>query len=168
MTASDCVVRVAAAEDFAAVDALLRASYPKLMASAYDEAALEPALKLMARANPSLLTSGTYYVGESDDVVVGCGGWTREYPGTKDIQAGLAYLRHFGTHPEWARRGVGRAIYRACESAARAAGINEFECHASINGEPFYAALGFESVSRIDLELGSGSLLPAVLMRRKI
>ena len=167
MAFSHCVPRLATPDDLAAVDALLRASYPKLMAAAYDEAVLAPALQLMARANPALLACGTYYVAESDGLVVGCGGWTREYPGA-NVVPGLAHLRHFGTHPDWTKRGVGRAIYRHCEAAARAAGVSAFECHASLNGEPFYAALGFESIRRIDIELRPGLRLPAVLMRRQI
>jgi hypothetical protein len=60
----DYEVRVARLEDAAAVDRLLQVSYPKLMASSYDKELLAPALKLMTKANASLLGSGTYYVAE--------------------------------------------------------------------------------------------------------
>lgn len=59
-------VRAAKPGDAEAVRTLLRASYPKLMASSYDEEVLAPALELMTRANPSLLRSGTYYLAEFD------------------------------------------------------------------------------------------------------
>jgi hypothetical protein len=97
MSSNQYSIRLATLEDLAGVDALLRASYPALMAPAYDPVILEPALKLMARANPALLACGTYYVAESGALVVGCGGWTREYPGRTDVQPQLAHLRHFGT-----------------------------------------------------------------------
>ena len=165
----DFSVRVARPEDLRAVDELLKASYPALMASAYDPEALAPALKLMTRANPELLASGTYYVAETAaGLIVGCGGWTRERPGTTITEPALGHIRHFGTHPDWARRGVGRAIYRLCESAARAAGMKSFEAYSSLNGESFYRALGFERVREMDMEMSPQVVLRAVLMRRDI
>ena len=165
----DYVIRVATSADAERVGALLEASYPPLMATAYDERALAPALKLMTKANPSLLISGTYYVAESsDNFVVGCGGWTLERPGTAVTEAGLAHIRHFATDPAWTRRGVGRAIYDRCETAARLVGVHTFECYSSLNAEAFYSALGFRRVRELSLELKSDVVLPVVLMSREI
>jgi N-acetylglutamate synthase-like GNAT family acetyltransferase len=168
MSSNQYIIRVATPEDFPGVDALLRASYPTLMAAAYEPSILEPALRLMARANPRLLACGTYYVAEAGELIVGCGGWTREYPGSTHVQPELAHLRHFGTHPQWTQRGIGRAIYQRCETAARAAGMCAFECHASLNGEPFYAALGFLAIEKFEAQLGPDVRLPSVLMRRQL
>lgn len=166
---NDFAVRVATLSDAAGVNALLQASYPILMESAYDEVLLAPALKLMTRANPALLTSGTFYIAESrDGLVVGCGGWTLECPGSDSIEAMLGHVRHFGTHPDWTNRGIGRAIYRLCEADARSAGITSFECYSTFNAESFYSVLGFESIRSIDVELGPNVPLPGVLMRRQI
>jgi predicted N-acetyltransferase YhbS len=162
-------VRVARPEDAAAVGQLLQASYPELMASSYDKELLAPALKLMTKANPSLLGSRTYYVAElPTGLVVGCGGWTLERPGTGTVEPHMGHIRHFATHPDWTRRGVGRAIYRLCESAARSAGVSAFECYSSLNAERFYSAFGFESIREIDVELQPGVVLRAVLMRREL
>ena len=156
---SDYVLRVATLEDAAAIDGLLQASYPKLMASSYDEEVLSPALKLMTKANPSLLSSGTYYVAElTTALMVGCGGWTLERPGTGTVEPHLGHIRHFATHPAWIGRGIGRAIYRLCESAARSAGVIAFECYSSLNAEGFYSALGFKRTREIDIELEPGTL----------
>jgi N-acetylglutamate synthase-like GNAT family acetyltransferase len=168
MSSNPFVTRLATPDDFAGVDALLRASYPTLMARAYEPAVLGPALELMARANPKLLACGTYYVAAAGELIVGCGGWTREYPGKTDVQPELAHLRHFGTHPQWTQRGVGRAIYHLCEAAARAAGVRTFQCHASLNGEPFYRALGFLTIEGFEIPLGPDVRLPSLLMRRQI
>lgn len=162
-------VRVATPADADAVTELLGASYPVLMLTAYDEAELESALPLMTRANEKLLSSGTFYVAEQDDGrLAGCGGWTRERPGTGAVEDGLAHIRHFATRPEWIGRGVGRALYQRSEEDARCAGIASFECYASLNAEGFYLALGFRSVRKLELELVSGVTFRAVLMRRAI
>lgn len=161
--------RIATPGDCAAVDALLQASYPVLMAPAYEAALLAPALGLMTKANMALLASGTYYIAESrDGAAVGCGGWTRERPGNGVVAAGVGHMRHFATHPQWTGRGIGRALYRLCERDARAAGVVVLECFASLNAAGFYRALGFERVGAIRMELGPGVALPAVLMRRHI
>jgi len=165
----DYEVRVARLEDAAAVDRLLQVSYPKLMASSYDKELLAPALKLMTKANASLLGSGTYYVAElPTGLVVGCGGWTLERPGTGTVGPHVGHVRHFATHPDWTRRGVGRAIYHLCESAARSAGVIALECYSSLNAEKFYSALGFEHIREIDIELKPSVVLRAMLMRREL
>lgn len=169
MNGNRWTVRVSTSADTPAVQRLLETSYPRLMASAYDEADLLPALRAMTKANPALLSSGRYYVAESvEGAIVGCGGWSHERPGTNEVEAGLAHIRHFGTHPDWTKRGIGRAIYQSCEGAARAAGVDAFECHSSLNAEKFYVSLGFERVRFMNIELESGRLFRAVLMRRQL
>jgi N-acetylglutamate synthase-like GNAT family acetyltransferase len=164
----DFRIRRAESADFAGVDALLQASYPVLMAASYEPSVLASTLPLMVRANPRLLASGTYYVAESNQgMIVGCGGWTAQPPGSEVSTPGIAHLRHFGTHPDWLRRGIGRLIYERCEIDARNAGISQFECNASLNGEPFYAALGFERIALVDVPMGGDVLMPGAHMRRR-
>lgn len=154
MTQTSYSVRRSHSRDLAAVTGLLQASYPVLMKAAYESAALDPALKLMTRANPNLLSSRTYYVAEATDgTLVGCGGWTHEPPGDDVIQRGVGHIRHFAVHSDWIRHGVGSAIYRRCEADARAAGIHKFECYASLNAESFYSALGFERIAIVDIQM---------------
>lgn len=161
-------IRVATPDDAAAVGELLASSYPVLMASAYEEKALAPALELMTRANPVLLSSGRFYVAATPaGLLVGCGGWSLEQPGTGTLEAGVGHLRHFATHPAWVGRGVGRAIYRSCEVAALSAGVLALECYSSLNAVPFYAALGFGRVRDVAVELRPGVVLPSVVMRRE-
>ena len=161
-------VRVAGVEDAAAVEQVLQASYPALMAAAYDRELLTRVLPLITRANPRLLASGRYYLCEAEGLAVGCGGWSPERPGSVEVEPGIAHIRHFATRPEWTGRGVGGALYRRCEDAARAAGVREFECYASLNGEAFYAALGFRRVRPIDVPMAGGLSLPSILMNRAL
>ena len=103
------------------------------------------------RANPELLASGRYYLVETGTgEPAGCGGWSAHPPGAAEPDPRRAHIRHFATHPAWLRRGVARMLYERCEIDARAAGFTVFETHASLNGEPFYAALGFTEVERLE------------------
>ncbi len=122
--AVNVAVRVAKPGDENPVSAMLQACYPVLMRPSYDEGILAAALPLMTQANPALLSSGTFYLAESDDGrVADCGGWKREQPWSGVVEPEFAHIRHFAVHPDWVRRGVGRAIYRHCEVAARLAGV---------------------------------------------
>lgn len=160
------VIRVALPDDASRVGDLLAASYPALMSGSYDETALVAALPIMTRANPALLKAGTYYVAETQDgQIVGCGGWTRERPGTGQADAEIGHIRHFATHPEWLNQGIGRSIYSQCESSARPVGIRCFECYSSLNAEGFYKALGFRPIRQIEIPMGQDLKLPAVLMK---
>ncbi|MDJ0910535.1 MAG: GNAT family N-acetyltransferase [Woeseiaceae bacterium] len=163
------VVRVSTLDDSAPVSSLLRASYPKLMRSAYDPVLLEKVLPRMTTAQPGLLESDSYYVAESaEGRIIGCGGWTRERPGTTEIEESVGHVRHFGVHPEWTRCGVGKALYARCARDAREAGVAKFECYSSLNGEAFYAALGFRRLGLIDLHMFDDAHFPTVHMTADI
>lgn len=161
-------VRIAGPDAAGAVTAILEASYPQLMAPAYPPELLARALPLMTRPNPRLLGSGRYYLCEAGGEPAGCGGWSTERPGPDEAQPGLAHIRHFAVRADRIGCGVGRALYDRCERDARAAGMRSFECWSSFNGEAFYAALGFDRVGVIDVDMGQGVSLPSVLMRRPI
>ncbi|MCH9808151.1 MAG: GNAT family N-acetyltransferase [Alphaproteobacteria bacterium] len=165
----DFTIRATTIADLEAVTELLAASYPALMAGSYDEPLLSQLLPVICQANPTLLLSGTFYVAQTDDAkLIACGGWTPERPpGTGDDQTGLGHIRHFATHPKWLRRGLGRAIYEACEADARLQGIIEFECYSSLNAEPFYRSVGFRRVREVLVPMPNGLRMPAVLMEHK-
>ena len=165
----DFTIRVASLEDEESVTALLQASYPILMSSRYSLEMLSVLLPTMTKANPSLLSSGTFYLAEiPHKTVIGCGGWTRERPGSGKITTGVGHIRHFATHPEWVGKSVGRRIYEMCEREAKIAKIHCLECYSSLNAEGFYAALGFQAVKNMEILLGNHQKIAIVLMRRLI
>ncbi|HYI39509.1 MAG TPA: GNAT family N-acetyltransferase [Allosphingosinicella sp.] len=162
-------LRVAMLEDSDAVSAVLGPSYARLMAAAYPPELLARTLPSITRANPDLLSSGHYYLVEADTgEPAGCGGWSADPPGRRDDDPHRAHIRHFATHPDWTRRGVGRLLYKRCAADARAAGFTLFECWASLNGEGFYASLGFRPLGRIETQMPGGVLFPAIRMERSI
>jgi GNAT superfamily N-acetyltransferase len=162
-------IRIATLSDENPVSELLLASYSELMAREYDARALAAALPRMVRANPHLLASGTFYVVDGPAAsIIGCGGWTLEAPDTKAETDGVAHLRHFATHPNFARRGVGRLIYSRCVEAAKLVGATKIQAYSSLTAVPFYSSVGLEPIRNFDLPLGDEVKLPAVLMEGKL
>lgn len=160
-------IRVSSAPDIPGIEALFAASYPKLMQHAYEPAALSAALPFMMRAKTALVNSGRFYIASArDGSIAGCGGWSIGAPDGSDVQA--AHLRHFATHPDCTRQGIGRAIASRCASDARAAGVSELVCFASLNAEPFYAAFGFVRDRRTEVMIGGKVPLAVIFMRMKI
>lgn len=161
-------VRVATAEDTAAVSALLEASYTALLRNHYAPELLAIALPLMTRANPALLASGTYYVAETaEGEAVGCGGWTMERPGSGETADGLGHIRHFATHPGWVGKGVGRALLCRSIREAEARSVRALECYSTLNAEGFYAAGGFERLRAIEVPFTPETKFPAIHMMRR-
>ena len=70
--------------------------------------------------------------------------------------------------PEGARRGVGSAIVREIERLAREHGLRHLHLHSSLNAEPFYAALGYESTERSEHVMRSGLRMAAIKMRKHL
>lgn len=162
-------LRVATPADSEAVSAVLGPSYSELMAAPYPADLFARVLPSIVRANPVLLSSGRYYLVESDEgEPAGCGGWSSDPPGREEADPRRAHIRHFATHPAWTRRGVGRLLYERCEADARASGFTLFEAWSSLDGEPFYASLGFTALGRIETEMPGGVRLPAIRMERAI
>jgi GNAT superfamily N-acetyltransferase len=109
-----------------------------------------------------------------------CGGWSRRrtlYGGDQrpvgeaallDPATDAARIRAFFVAPEFARRGLGRALLEACEEAAREAGFRTLELMATLPGVPFYAALGFSPVEEARDTLPNGVEVRFVRMRKPL
>jgi N-acetylglutamate synthase-like GNAT family acetyltransferase len=169
---STFVIRPAQPHDREGVDGMLARSYPPLLAAGYDAELLAAALPAMTRAQPTLLACPTWFVAvHSSGAIVGCGGWTRERPGTREIEEGLGHVRHFGTHVDHLRQGIARAIGTQTIATARAANINQLDCYSTLVAENFYASLGFRTVEAITVPMprldrpGEFVDFPSLLMR---
>lgn len=158
-------IRVATLQDLDAISELLQESYSALMRNAYQADALKALLPIITQAKPELLSSGKYYLAENKtSQAVGCGGWSLERPGDGEVIPELAHIRHFGTHPEWIRQGIGKQLFSQCQEKAKVQAVNCFECYSSLNGESFYHSLGFERVRLVEIPIGPHHSLPSVLM----
>jgi predicted N-acetyltransferase YhbS len=159
-------LRSTTANDSSAVSAILNASYSRFYRGWYRDDLLERALPAMTRANPRLLSSGTYYVAETGGRTVSCGGWSRaKVDGA--TTPGLAHIRHFATHPDYVRRGVAGAILKRCIAEAAAAGFAEIEALSSLPAEAFYAGHGFRTLAAVHVPM-AGAAFACMLMRLRL
>jgi putative acetyltransferase len=70
--------------------------------------------------------------------------------------------------PDCARRGVGRALMAALESAARALGLTGLVVEASLNAVPFYGALGYGHECWAQHSLGGGHHIACAVMSKRL
>lgn len=170
--------RLATFEEIPQLNQMIALSVRGLSTDYYTPQQIESSIKYVFGVDTQLVKDGTYYVALIDDVVVGCGGWSKRntlYGGDqhKEIADPLlnpatdaARIRAFFVHPDYARRGIGRHIINVCESAAKLNGFNSFELGATLPGVPLYTAMGYEAIERIDAQLPDGVLLGIVKMRK--
>ena len=127
-----------------------------------------------------LVADGTYYVAEDDTGILGCGGWSRRrtlYGGdhTAGRDAALldpateaARIRAMYTDPTAARRGIGRAILKACEDAAAREGFTRLELMSTLAGEPLYSACGYAIAEATSATTSAGVVIPLYRMTRTL
>jgi len=173
-------VRLATAGDLPAIAALIPVSARELSRGFYTEAQTEAAIRHVFGPDTRLIHDGTYFVAEEAGVLAGCGGWSRRktlFGGDQmkpaedpllDARTDAARIRAFFVHPDFARRGVGRAILEACLEAAREAGFGRVELASTLPGVPFYRAFGFEQREPLEAPMPVGFGLPVVRMERQL
>jgi GNAT superfamily N-acetyltransferase len=171
-------IRLAMAAEIPALKTLIELSVRTLQAGDYSPEQMDGALGTVLGVDSQLVADGTYFVAVAGEQIVGCGGWSKRRtlfgsdhgPGREDAfldpLTDRAKIRAFFIHPEWARRGVGSAILRACENAAVAAGFAGFELGATLTGEKLFRVRGYQTVERIEVPLANGLSLPVIRMAK--
>jgi GNAT superfamily N-acetyltransferase len=168
--AETLTVRLAQGADLSSIDALLARTYPILLKPHYPPSTMVLALPLISRANPRLVTSGSYYVVEEAGVVVGAGGWTPAVGGGggRAVRRRIGHVRHVVVDHRRVRRGIGRALMTQILGDAAAAGLRAMECQSTRAAVPFYAACGFAELGPIEVTLAPGIDFMAVRMARRL
>jgi len=173
-------LRVATPADTVAIQALIASSVRALSAGIYSSAQIESAITHVFGVDSQLISDATYYVIVSGAHIVAAGGWSARQTlyGGDQVKSGTdltidpanspARIRAFFVHPDWARRGLARRIFSACEQAARDRGFRRLELLATLPGTPLYRALGFVDRETVDVPLPDGLVLPCIRMDRRL
>ncbi|SRR6266481_5607133 len=191
---SNIHLRLAVPEDVPVLRELINASVRGLQTKDYTPAQIEGALKTVFGVDSQLIADGTYIVAEAEENtlahagianapsrkrIVGCGGWSKRktlygsdhWTGREDSLLDpfhdAAKIRAFFIHPDWARRGVGSLILKACEDAARAAGFLRYEMGATLTGAKLFGAKGYVAVKPMSIPLTNGESLPVIHMEKR-
>jgi N-acetylglutamate synthase-like GNAT family acetyltransferase len=171
-------IRLAREDDIQTLEVLIPLSVRSLQASFYSSAQMEAALGPVFGVDRQLISDGTYFIVERSGHIVGCGGWSRrravfggdrartQADSSLDPERDPARIRAFFVHPDWARRGIGRSILSACESAICAAGFRDAVLVATLAGEPLYASFGYTVAERYMVPLTESLALPVVRMAK--
>jgi len=174
-------LRIATLDDVTAIQRLIARSVRELSSNYYSDDQIENALLHIFGVDTQLIEDETYFVVEVEGEIVGAGGWSRRstlYGGDQMKSSGAdleldpaneaARLRAFYVRPDWARKGIGKQIVKACEDAASSAGFRRLELIATLPGEPLYTALGYIRLEPVDLPLPDGTSLPAFRMEKML
>ena len=172
--------RLATEADLPALKALMGLAIDTLQKGFLDEAQIVASRAVMG-LDTQLVADRTYFLVEEDGRLAGCGGWSRRatlYGGDHstalrneallDPASDAARVRAMYTHPDFARRGVGRLILSLCEAAAAAEGFGRVQLMATLSGEPLYRACGYTEIERTAAAPVNGVVVPLVLMGKAI
>jgi len=171
-------IRPATMEEKPLLEALIARSARGLSTQDYSTEQIEGALRGAFGVDTQLIRDQTYFVAELDGKIVGCGGWSHRKTlfggdarvdreaGELDPRTDAAKIRAFFIDPDYARRGIGRAILDTCERAARTQGFRRFEMMATLPGVRLYQACGYFAEEHVSYPVGDGVSIPFVRMRK--
>ncbi len=172
-------IRLASKADLPALEGLVSRAIGELLRPFLSPEELHASFEIMG-VDTELISDRTYFVVEQSGTLAGCGGWSRRatHFGADhwhdrdsrplDPRAEAARVRAMYTHPDFARKGIGRAILARCETEASAEDFRELELVATLAGEPLYRACGYIETERFEAQAPSGAAVPLVRMRKSM
>ncbi len=173
-------LRNARLSDAAALNRLIAESVRGLSRRDYTGVQIEAALGTAFGLDKELIRDGTYFMAVAANEIVGCGGWSRRktlfggdhQPGRQsellDPACDAARIRAFFVRPDWARRGIGRALIERCEAEALAHGFGSTELMATLPGHRLYRAFGYVGNARIEHRLPGAVAIEFIPMRKTL
>jgi GNAT superfamily N-acetyltransferase len=171
-------LRKATLDDIPVLEGLIARSARELSRDDYSDAQIEAALGTAWGVDTELIRDETYFVAEAAGEIVACGGWSRRKTlfgadahadrksDVLDAARDSARIRAFFVRPDWARRGIGRALLARCEAEARAHGFRSAELVATLPGQRLYALSGYAGGERVEYPLGTGLTIEFVPMKK--
>jgi putative acetyltransferase len=89
--------------------------------------------------------------------------------GFAELSVDLSQVRSVYISPDFLRHGIGRELLDALEEISQSNGVSELVVDSSLQAEPFYNALGFESLERsIHLLRGGRAEIECVRMCKRL
>lgn len=143
----------------------------------YMRCALDAFLNIVGTMDDAVVDEGHFFIAVGlKGETVGTGAWSNLLPGyarvgaLKDATsaAGPATVRSVFVAPECTRRGIAHALMHRIESDAAAAGLDRLQLTATLSGEDFYRAIGYQAEPRSHVALPDGTRFGCVKMRKSL
>jgi GNAT superfamily N-acetyltransferase len=170
------VLRLARPGDRADIVDLQRRSLREIGRGYYMVRQIESYLRHTETLEPYLIADGSYWVACAGGAIAGCGGWSLKAPAyaavTREAGRGAGApppkVRAMYVHPDFVRRGIGRALLGEIEAAIASAGFGEAALDATLPGVALYERCGYRTVGETCAELPDGERLRFVCMRKAL
>ena len=172
-------IRLASLEELSAMMDLMNKSISILLKPYLPPDGVVGSFDIMG-LDTQLVKDQTYFVVETDQKIVGCGGWSRRAtlfggdhtdgrePRLLDPKTESARVRAMYTHPEYTRRGIGTLVLNESEKAARKEKFSKVELAATLSGEPLYRARGYLPIEYFSSTASNGAEIPLIRMEKSL
>ena len=172
-------IRLASVEELSAMMDLMNKSISILLKPYLPPDGVVGSFDIMG-LDTQLVKDQTYFVVETDQKIVGCGGWSRRAtlfggdhtdgrePRLLDPKTESARVRAMYTHPEYTRRGIGTLVLNESEKAARNEKFSKVELAATLSGEPLYRARGYLPIEYFSSTANNGAEIPLIRMEKSL
>ena len=171
--------RIATLDDVPAIEQLMMLSINQLLGPLLTKDQLEASFDSMG-LDDQLIKDETYFMIFSNDVLIGCGGWSNRetlFGGNHtpnrddqflDPKKDSARIRAMYTHPDWISKGAGSFVMNLGEKAAKDLGFKKCELMATQSGVLLYETQGYEPIEDVIYKAKSGKTVPMVRMEKEI
>jgi GNAT superfamily N-acetyltransferase len=175
-------LRKAVIGDKPGIEKLIEESVRGLSRADYDEQQIELSIRTVFGVDTELIADETYFVAEdlAGGKLIGCGGWSKRktlygasiYGQSRDSaelnpETDPARIRAFFIHPDFARKGIGKAILEICEREAKAHGFKAAEMMATLPGVKLYTVCGYSLGEQVKVPVGENTDIICIRMRKE-
>ncbi len=152
--------KLATNQDIPNIKALMLNSIEKLLGTYLNEDEMEASYESMG-LDDQLIKDETYFLVYSDNILVGCGGWSNRktlFGGNHtpnrennflNPKIDAAKIRAMYTHPDWSRKGIGTLLLKLSEEEALKANFRRCELMATQAGIPLYEKNGYKHLEEV-------------------
>ncbi len=175
--AIDYEIRIAERADIPAMRIMQERSMRILGSHYYIRSELDAFLNIVGTMDDAVVDEGRFFIAVAmKRAVIGCGALSNLVPGYARVGGradaaptlGPATVRSVFVAPECTRRGIAHAIMQRIETTAAAAGWHQLQLTATLSGEGFYRAIGYEAEPRSHVALPDGTRFGCVKMRKSL
>lgn len=175
-------IRLAHKDDIPAIQSLIKRSANELSKGFYTAEQIALLSQEVFGVDTKLIDDQTYYVAtaKQDGKILACGGWSKRttiFGGDQmanktdtllDHSKDAAKIRAFFCDPDFAGKGIAKALFKRSITDLAKSGFSEVEWYSTLTGVNFYASLGGKKIKDIEYTLSNGTTVTFVHMKKSV